>query len=173
MQPDKICDVKFYGQQSPLAGTIYNPGAQHLYWTANGSLSCKHQFYPSTNQSIVVKIQNIERMSIDSNCVTQCGDNGCRCVSSKSMQSIDHLLLVGDNNLTIACICGNFQAEGLPVSVRTWGSLTVAYFVSHYTWSTKGFEFSASYAFNTDYTCGEHIYTMHSGKSLNTYSKCH
>ena len=168
MQPNALCDVKFNGINSPLAGMIDNPGTQHLYWNIDGPLSCRQQFIPSNNQSITIKVQSIENMSKEPNCVTQCGDNGCRCVSSSPLKNIDHLMLLGDNNLNIACLCGSFQTEGLPVSARTWGSLTVIYSVAYYTWTKKGFGFSASYAFNTDTICGEHIYTVHSGERTTT-----
>ncbi|XP_015839318.2 uncharacterized protein LOC658825 [Tribolium castaneum] len=164
MQPNGLCDVKFNGVNSPLAGMIDNPGTQHLYWNIDGPLSCRQQFVPSSNQSITIKVQSIEKMSKEPSCVTQCGDNGCRCVSSSPLKTIDHLVLLADNNLNIACLCGSFQSEGLPVSARTWGSLTVIYSVAHYTWTKKGFGFSASYAFNTDTICGQHIYTIHSGE---------
>ncbi|RZC42856.1 uncharacterized protein BDFB_000663, partial [Asbolus verrucosus] len=169
MQPNGQCNVKFNGLNSPLAGMIDNPGTQHSYWNIDGPLSCRQQFVPAANQSITIKVQSIEEMSKDPNCVTLCGDNGCRCVSSSPLKNIDHLMLLGDNNLNIACLCGSFQSEGLPVSARTWGSLTVIYSVAHYTWTKKGFGFSASYAFNTDTICGEHIYTIHSGESADDF----
>lgn len=41
----------------------------------------------------------------------------------------------------------------MPVTVRSWSSLSVIYSVAHFSWNTKGFEFSASYAFNNDAMC--------------------
>lgn len=163
MQPSGLCDVKFNGLTSPLGGMVDNPGTQHLFWNIDGPLSCRQQFVPAENQSITIKVQSIGKMSIEPTCVTQCGDNGCHCVSASPLKDIDHFLLFAENNLSIACLCGSFQKDGLPVSVRSWGPLTLVYSVAHYTWNEKGFRFSASYSFNTDSICGEYIYRTHAG----------
>lgn len=55
------------------------------------------------------------------------------------------------------------QSKWMPVSVRSWGPLSVVYSVAHYSWNTKGFEFSASYVFNLDAMCGTNTYTLHTG----------
>lgn len=164
MQPSGICDVRYNGMNSPLGGLIENPGAQQHYWNVNGPLTCNQQFIPAVNQSVTIKILGLERMPQSPSCVTQCGDNGCRCVSKTPLSKIDHLLIVNDEGWTIACLCGAFHAEWFPVSVRSWDSLTLVYSVAHYIWSNKGFEFSASYSFNTDTVCSDRIYTLHSGK---------
>lgn len=51
----------------------------------------------------------------------------------------------------------------MPVSVRSWSSLSVVYSVAHYSWNTKGFEFSASYQFNNDAVCGVNTVMAQSG----------
>lgn len=163
MQPTGLCDVRYNGMSSPLAGVIDNPGSQQLYWNIDGPLSCKQQFVPAVNQSITIKILGVEHMSQVPLCITQCGDTGCRCVSKTPLERIDHLLLVNEEGWVVACLCGTFQSEWFPVSVRSWDSLTVVYSVAHYIWSSKGFGFSASYAFNTDNICNDQIYTLHSG----------
>lgn len=172
MQPTGMCDVKYNGKTSPLAGMIENPSVQHLYWDLDGgSLLCHQKFVPSVNQSIIIKVQQIDKMWKESTCVTQCGDNGCQCVAKTQLKNVDHLILTGDNNLIVACLCGTFQSEGLPVSVRNWGPITLKYYVAHYTWSKKGFGFTASYAFNTDAVCDEHAYNTYSGTYVHTYNR--
>ncbi|KAB0801065.1 hypothetical protein PPYR_05419 [Photinus pyralis] len=164
MQPTGLCDVKYNGMYSPLAGLLDNPGLQQLYWNIDGPLKCTQQFLPADNQSIVLKILGLEHMAQNPTCVTQCGDNGCRCVSKAALQNIDHFMIVNEEGWTVACLCGAFQQEWFPVSVRSWNLLTVVYSVAHYVWSNKGFEFSASYSFNTDTICSDQIYTLHSGE---------
>lgn len=163
MQPDTLCDVKYNGNNSPLAGMVDNPGSHQFYLSIEGVLTCRQHFTPATNQSITVKIQAVEEMSQDPKCVTQCGDNGCHCVSEKPLSEIDHLLLSSNANVIVACLCGNFETEWLPVSVRTWDTLTLEYSSTHYAWNKKRFGFTASYSFTTDFTCGEQVYTLHSG----------
>lgn len=164
MQPTGLCDVKYNGINSPLSGTIDNPGSQQLYWNVDGPLTCHQQFVPVDNQSITVKVLGIERMAQSPACVTQCGDNGCICVSKVDLKKVDHLMLVNEEGWTIACLCSAFRSEWFPISVRSWNSLTVVYSVAHYIWSNKGFSFTASYSFNTDSICFDQIYTLHSGE---------
>ncbi|KAK4871844.1 hypothetical protein RN001_015968 [Aquatica leii] len=164
MQPNGLCDVKYNGVNSPLAGLLDNPGLQQLYWNIDGPLICTQQFVPAVNQSVIIKILGLEHMAQNPSCITQCGDNGCRCVSKSNLQRVDHFVIVNEEGWTIACLCGAFQPEWFPVSVRSWSSLTVIYSVAHYIWSNKGFSFSASYTFNTDTICSDQIYTLHSGE---------
>lgn len=166
IQPQGVCDVIYKGSTSPLAGIIDNPSTQHLYWDMEGVITCKQKFIPSANQSITIKILNLEHMSTVPTCVTQCGDNGCFCATSASMQKIDHILLVNDDGSNIACLCGGYQQEWLPVSVRSWSPVTLIYSVAQYTWKNKGFGLSGSYAFATDMVCGEQTYTVHSGEII-------
>lgn len=101
----------------------------------------------------------------DGACQTQCGDNGCQCVSDTTpLHKIDHLLLLSDEGQTLSCLCGNFQAEWLPVVVRTWRPIQVIYSVAHYTWNTKGYSFSAVYAFVNDGECGYDTFSTLTGK---------
>ncbi|XP_044740957.1 uncharacterized protein LOC123302190 [Chrysoperla carnea] len=162
LQPDKMCDVHYYGMSSPSVGTIDNPVDQHLFWNVNGQLKCVQQFIPAANQSITITIRTLGQMKgfDGTHCQTQCGDNGCQCVADTTpLDQIDHLLLMSDDNIPLTCLCGNFQAEWLPVIVRSWSPLHVIYSVAQYTWSNKGYSFSAVYSFITDGECGHHTYT--------------
>ncbi|KAK9890094.1 hypothetical protein WA026_008902 [Henosepilachna vigintioctopunctata] len=164
MIPKALCDVRYNGATSPLAGMIDNPGSQYLFKTLDGPLICKQQFVPAVNQSVSIKVQTVENSLKEPTCTTQCGDHGCRCVSRIPMKNIDHLMLLGENDFNIVCLCGPSLLEWLPVSVRTWGSLTILYSIAKFNGNNKGLTFSASYSFNTDGICGEHIYTVHSGE---------
>lgn len=51
-------------------------------------------------------------------CSTECGDSGCRCTISsnlinKTMNEIDHLLLISDTGHVVHCLCGNYQVSQL------------------------------------------------------------
>ncbi|XP_017786083.1 PREDICTED: uncharacterized protein LOC108569152 [Nicrophorus vespilloides] len=162
--PAGMCDVIYKGSTSPSAGMIDNPSTQHLYWNMEGPLLCTQKFVPAANQSITLKVISLEQMVKEPACVTQCGDHGCRCVSSSPISKIDHVLIVNDDTWKVACLCGSYQHEWLPVSVRSWASLTLVYSVAHYTWKKKGFDISASYTFNMDTVCGEQVYTLHTGE---------
>lgn len=162
VQPTGMCDVIYRGHTSPLAGQIENPSTQHLYWNMEGPLLCTQKYIPSANQSITLKVTALELMSKEPLCFTQCGDNGCRCVTGSPMNKIDHVIIVDEEDVKVACLCG-YQYEWLPVSVRSWGPLTLVYSVAHYTWKKKGFGMTASYSFNSDTICGEQVYTLHTG----------
>ncbi|GLV37679.1 uncharacterized protein CBL_13952 [Carabus blaptoides fortunei] len=165
LQPSTMCDVHFYGMSSPSVGMIDNPGSQHLYWNIEGPLRCSQQFIPGANQSIAITIRSLGRMSEEPKCQTHCGDGGCVCVPLYgSLSEVDHILLVSESGHTATCLCGDFQSQWMPVSVRSWGPLSVVYSVAHYTWNTKGFEFSASYIFNNDAMCGTNTLTLHTGE---------
>lgn len=153
----------YRGNTSPSTGMVENPITQSLYVDTEGPIECTQEFTPAGNQSITIKIQGIEDMSKDVRCVTQCGDNGCLCASHSPLQKIDHLLLLNAEGKRVACLCGEIQREILPVVVQSWGAITVVYSVVQYSWEKKGFRFSASYAFNMDYICGEEVYTIHTG----------
>lgn len=43
-------------------------------------------------------------------CETKCGDSGCHCVS-KSLENMDHLLLVSETGHIVTCLCGNYQVS--------------------------------------------------------------
>nr|CAD7205010.1 unnamed protein product [Timema douglasi] len=66
--------------------------------------------------------------------------------------------------IIISNILGSKQ-EWLPISVRSWSALRVVYSLSHHTWTTKGFAFTATYAFNTDEVCGHNILTETAGET--------
>lgn len=164
MVPKTLCDVKYNGATSPLAGMIDNPGGKHFLKSTEGPLVCKQQFVPSVNQSITIKVQNIKTNTKENVCSTQCGDYGCRCVSRNLMKNVDHLMLLAQNNLNVACLCGTALSEWLPVSVRTWGSLSIVYSIAKFDKKQEDQFLSASYAFSTDALCGDYIYTLHSGE---------
>lgn len=164
LQPDTICNVEYNGSNSPLAGMIDNPASQQYFLMIDGPLSCRQTFLPSLNQSVVVRISKIEGMSKDPKCITQCGDNGCRCVSEDPLKYIDHVMMVGEGNITVACLCGPYLDEYLPVTVRTWSPVTLIYSSSNHTWKAKRFSLTALYSFKTDFVCGMRTYTFHAGK---------
>lgn len=56
------------------------------------------------------------------------------------------------------------QQEWLPVGLRSWSPVRLIYSVSHYSWASKGFPYTADYKFITDSYCGHHTTTQHSGK---------
>nr|CAD7617351.1 unnamed protein product [Timema genevievae] len=82
---------------------------------------------------------------------------------------MDHLLILAHSGQTLACLCGDFQQEWLPISVRSWSALRVIYSLAHHTWTTKGFTFTAMYAFNTDEVCGHNILTETAVGILSVY----
>lgn len=137
-----------------------------MYFDSEGPVECTQEFIPSFNQSITIKIQVLEEMSNSEKCITQCGDNGCFCTPHGSMEKIDHLLLINENGKRVTCLCGENQREMLPVFIQSWNAITLIYSFARYTWKKKGFEFSATYSFNTDYICGEEVYTLHTGISF-------
>lgn len=142
---------------------IDNTGVQHLHWGVEGNIICNQEFVPSVNQSITIKVISLENMSTHPNCITQCGDSGCRCVSNSSIQKVDHLLIINSDGKEVACLCGSFQNELLPVSVRSWRALTLTYSINNYAWKKNAFAMQASYAFTMDAVCNQHVYTEHIG----------
>lgn len=169
LQPDTICNVEYNGSNSPLAGMIDNPASQQYFLMIDGPLYCQQTFLPSLNQSVVIRISAVEGVSKEPNCITQCGDGGCQCVSGDPMKYIDHIMLISESNLTVACLCGMHQKEFLPVSVRTWSPVTLIYSSSNHTWKAKRFGISASYSFKTDFICGTRTYTLHAGEYFLEY----
>lgn len=118
------------------------------------------------------KIESLDRLGVEPHCETLCGDAGCQCLTSMyPLERIDHLTMVSDDGRVANCICGQFRAEWLPISLRTWSPVQLVYSVAQYSWSTKGFTFKAAYHFATDGLCGQKTFTTHSGDlSSNNFS---
>ncbi|KAI5709132.1 hypothetical protein M8J76_010939 [Diaphorina citri] len=176
--PDTLCNVKYYGLSSPASGTLTDPDRHHLFWNIDHRLVCSSRFISRTNQSVVLSITSLGKLSSAGGmCHTACGDTGCFCVTSKggdrgegggdggeeALKGLDHLKLVNDGGEVVACLCGEFQSEWLPVSVRSWSPISLVYSVAHYTHTGKGFTYAATYAFVDDNLCGHHTLEQHSG----------
>lgn len=167
LQPDTLCDMDYYGLSSPMEGQISNPGTQHLFWNIEGALRCSQRFIPAANQSVTITVSTLARLSPDPHCHTQCGDGGCHCVANLlPLSQMDHLLLVTDSGQAVSCLCGDFQQQWLPVSLRSWSPLKVVYSVAHYSWNMKGFVFKAAYTFNNDAACGHTTITHPAGEIM-------
>lgn len=166
LQPSTICDVSFYGLSSPAGGTVSNPGGQHLYWNVEGALRCTQQFVPAANQSVAVSVRSLGRLTVGQGCETRCGDTGCECAPDpRSNRPYDHLMLQSEEGRTLACLCGaHLDTTMMPVTVRSWTQLTLVYSVAGYSWNTKGFDFSATYAFERDASCGLNTVMAQSGE---------
>lgn len=66
----------------------------------------------------MLKVESSEKEIRDHPCSTECGDSGCRCtinsnIINKTMDEIDHLLLVSDTGHVVHCLCGNYQVSRL------------------------------------------------------------
>lgn len=168
LQPSAICDVSFYGMSSPASGAVTNPGGQHLYWNVEGPLRCVQQFVPGANQSVTVSVRSAGAAVADTGgdaCQTRCGDGGCECAPPpRSSRPFDRLLLVAEDGRELVCLCGDYHRDWLPVTVRSWTALSLVYQLAHYSWNAKGFEFAATYAFETDATCGVSTVMAQSGE---------
>lgn len=60
---------------------------------------------------LLSKVESSLKQSPDSPCKTKCGDSGCQCVSNKTLESMDHLLLVSETGHIVTCLCGNYQVN--------------------------------------------------------------
>uniref|UniRef100_A0A8D8ZX56 CUB domain-containing protein n=1 Tax=Cacopsylla melanoneura TaxID=428564 RepID=A0A8D8ZX56_9HEMI len=172
LQPDTLCNVKYYGLTSASTGTISNPGKHHLFWNIDHTLICSSRFIPRTNQSVVLSITSLGTLSSgDISCHTACGDTGCFCKPSpltthseeEALASLDHLKLTNDDGEVVACLCGEFQQDWLPVSVRSWSPISLVYSVAHYTYTAQGFTHESKYDFMDDNLCGHHTLEQYSG----------
>ncbi|XP_059476109.1 uncharacterized protein LOC132197077 isoform X2 [Neocloeon triangulifer] len=164
-RPDLPCAVEFLGTKSPLTGEVKNPATQHIYWNIEGPLNCSQIFKPNFNQSISISVNSISKSS-DSHCNTNCeGDSGCDCITNlMSLDQVDHLkIIAADTGVQLACICGRPRDNFLPISVHSLGPLMLVYSVAHYSWTTQGFNYKASYQFTSDRGCGPPVYLETSG----------
>lgn len=122
---------------------------------------------------LLFQINGLDRLA-SSECETLCGDGGCYCHTKVQLSEIDHLVMISEDGKQSNCICGPFRSEWLPVSLRTWNSIKLVYSISHYSWSTKGFNFQASYNFTNDALCGQKTFTTHNGELIaHNYSNNH
>lgn len=116
-----------------------------------------------------VQIDSLERLGVEPNCETVCGDAGCQCLTNMyPLDQVDHLMMLTEDGQSVNCFCGAFRSEWLPVSLRTWTPVKLVYSIPHYSWSTKGFSFKSSYGFNNDALCGSKTFTTHNGKKNKT-----
>ncbi|KAI8438680.1 hypothetical protein MSG28_011098, partial [Choristoneura fumiferana] len=171
--PDASCAATHYGLSAPAHGGVASPAHHHVFWNLEQRLLCTHRFIPAANQSVTIEIQRLERMwSAETagpgagagGCRTACGDAGCECRAGTPLHYHDHVALVAADGTHLSCLCGDFQADWLPVVVRSWTSLRLEYSVAHYTYASRGFEYAAAYSFNDDAMCGQRTFTTHSGE---------
>ncbi|XP_065207017.1 uncharacterized protein LOC135836241 isoform X2 [Planococcus citri] len=168
LQPNTLCDVTYFGLTSSSMGRIHNHGSQHLFWNVEGPLRCSQKFVPTANQSVILKIMSLQRLSSEL-CYTKCGDSGCQCVNTQNKREFeyvgdyDHLLILNEYNVPLSCICGSYKEEWLPIIIRSWSPITVIYSVAKYNWAEKGFSFEAEYRFIYDSACGYRLINHHSG----------
>ena len=54
-KPDSVCDVMFYGANSPPSGTVKQPNSA-LLWNVEGRLTCSYFFVPGANQSLELSV---------------------------------------------------------------------------------------------------------------------
>ncbi|XP_034937259.1 uncharacterized protein [Chelonus insularis] len=150
LRPSSTCDVEYYGLTSPKQGKLTNPILK--FFPVYDSIGCKQHFIPASNQSLILIIDNA--FTINSNnqqCETLCGDSGCRCVSDKLLNDINHLKIISEPNHVIICLCGNYQ-NWLPLRVRSWSPLYIEWFHS----SGSNLNLTANYKFIEDTYCGDH-----------------
>ncbi|XP_039276510.1 uncharacterized protein LOC111054673 isoform X1 [Nilaparvata lugens] len=165
LQPDALCNVDYFGMSASTYGTVTNAGNQHVFWNVEGPLECSHRFIPAANQSVTVQLVSLGKLRTDPRqCHTRCGDSACQCETDLlPLSQIDHIMFMTDTQLTLSCICGNFEEDWLPVGVRSWSPVRVVYHLAHYSWTSKGFQFRADYSFTNDAMCGHQVLTQHLG----------
>ncbi|XP_018312084.1 uncharacterized protein [Mycetomoellerius zeteki] len=148
-QPASVCDVEYYGLTSPVEGSVVHPEPHRLF-AMEGPVKCRQHFIPAPNQSVVITVKGSTKQTPNNPCETKCGDSGCHCVS-KSLGSMDHLLLVSETGHIVTCLCGNYQ-DWLPVGIRSWTPVYIEWSRS----SRAGLNFHAAYKFINDTYCGDH-----------------
>ncbi|XP_050539995.1 uncharacterized protein LOC126904792 isoform X2 [Daktulosphaira vitifoliae] len=161
LQPETLCNVNYHGLSSSSIGKLKHPGTEQIFWNVEGQMKCSQNLLPSANQSVNIKIISLNKLSSNL-CYTECGDGGCRCVKNLTTV-VDQLLITSTNGDILSCICGDFQAEWLPVTIKSWSPINLIYSVSKYSWSSKGFEYSAEYSFKDDTVCGYREINQHTG----------
>ncbi|XP_076237121.1 uncharacterized protein LOC143180943 [Calliopsis andreniformis] len=157
-QPASVCDVEYYGLTSPVKGTVVHPEPHRLF-AMEGPIKCRQHFIPAANQSVIIRVESSSKQTPNSSCETKCGDSGCHCVSNKSLENTDHLLLVSENGYIVTCLCGNYQ-DWLPVGIRSWTPVYIEWSRS----SKAGLNFRAAYEFIKDTYCGDHTTTKPEGE---------
>lgn len=170
-QPESVCDVEYYGLTSPAQGSVVHPEPHRLF-VKDGPVKCRQLFIPAANQSVIITVESSEKEIRDHPCSTECGDSGCRCtinsnIINKTMDEIDHLLLVSDTGHVVHCLCGNYQGW-LPVGIRS----STPVYIEWSRFSTTGLSFKAAYKFAEDVFCKDHETTkpegeVHVGDSIN------
>nr|KAF7417084.1 hypothetical protein H0235_011615 [Vespula pensylvanica] len=149
-QPGSLCDVEYYGLTSLEEGTVVHPEPHRLF-AVEGPAKCKQHFIPATNQSVIITVESSSKQISNNLCETKCGDSGCHCVSNKSLENMDHLLLVSETGHVVTCLCGNYQ-DWLPVGIRSWTPV----YIEWSRFSMGGLNFRAAYKFVKDTYCGDH-----------------
>ncbi|XP_006620820.1 uncharacterized protein LOC102680309 isoform X3 [Apis dorsata] len=157
-QPASVCDVEYYGLTSPVKGSVVHPDPYRLF-SMERPIKCRQHFIPAANQSVIIRVESSLKQSPDSPCKTKCGDSGCQCVSNKTLESMDHLLLVSETGHIVTCLCGNYQ-DWLPVGIRSWMPVYIEWSRS----SKAGLNFRAAYEFIKDTYCGYHTTTKPEGE---------
>ncbi|XP_033212301.1 uncharacterized protein LOC117169901 [Belonocnema kinseyi] len=153
-QPESVCDVEYYGLTSPAQGSVVHPEPHRLF-VKDGPVKCRQLFIPAANQSVIITVESSEKEIRDHPCSTECGDSGCRCTikanRNKTMDEIDHLLLVSDTGHVVHCLCGDYQGW-LPVGIRS----STPVYIEWSRFSTTGLTFKAGYKFAEDVFCKDH-----------------
>ncbi|XP_017762965.1 PREDICTED: uncharacterized protein LOC108552808 [Eufriesea mexicana] len=157
-QPASVCDVEYYGLTSLVKGFVVHPEPHRLF-AMEGPIKCRQHFIPAANQSVIIRVESSSKQSPNNPCETKCGDSGCHCVSNKSLENMDHLLLVSETGHIVTCLCGNYQ-DWLPVGIRSWTPVYLEWSKS----SKAGLNFRAAYEFIKDTYCGYHTTTKPEGE---------
>ncbi|XP_043253093.1 uncharacterized protein LOC122397767 [Colletes gigas] len=157
-QPASVCDVEYYGLTSRVNGSVVHPEPHRLF-AMDGPIKCRQHFIPAPNQSVVIRVESSTEQKPNNPCETKCGDSGCQCVSSESLENMDHLLLVSETGHIVTCLCGNYQ-DWLPVGIRSWTPV----YIEWSRFSKAGLNFRAAYEFINDTYCGDHTTTNPEGE---------